>query len=180
MRTSVMLFLACLLGPLSGLVAEASSFKTYSQGLGINLGVASGAGVSYRDLDTQSGWQWTGIVFKDPSESSATPVLFSAGFGLIKPIGVYSIPGWLDVMLYLQGSLATNGSWGLEKTPKSLSGMVGLSGSYGFEFLLWDHLSFNFEVAQTGGAELPSDRKQPWGYQYFAVVYPQFALYFRY
>lgn len=180
MRTLRIILFLCFLGPVSGIAAEVASFKTFSQGLGVNLGLASGFGVSYRNLDRNFGWQWTGIVYKDPSESTTTPVSFSGGLGLIKPIGVYPLVEWLDVMLYLQGALVTNGTWGLERTADSLNGMVGFSGSYGFEFLFWNHLSFNFDVAQTVGASLDSDRKGPWETSIAAFVSPQVALYFRY
>lgn len=180
MRIHRLFLLLCMLGPLSGLVAEVASFKTFSQGLGVNLGLASGLGVSYRDLDRNGGWQWTGIVYKNPSGSTSTPVAFSGGLGLIKPIGVYPLVEWLDVMLYLQASVVTSGTWGLERKAESLNGMAGVSGSYGFEFLFWDHLSFNFDVAQTVGASLQSDRKGPWQPSFMAIVSPQVALYFRY
>lgn len=178
-KFSPFLFIALLLGA-APTFSDPLSFDEYSDSLGVNVGMASGIGFSYRSLNSHEGWQVTGIAFKQDAGRDSTYLNYFVGAGRIFPLGVFRITDWLDNMFYLQASVESGGTFTVSSHSTKTNVLVGASLSYGLEWLFWDHFSFNFEVATTAAAGYPATSSWASYVEPIVQITPQGAVYFRY
>lgn len=110
-------------------------------GLGVGLGLVSGIGFSYRNLESTGGWSTTGIAFYNKDSYT---LYWDLGGAWFFPLGQHHFTAGFDTTPYLFWAAGLAGYNGLQS---GLSSYVASSGpGLGLELLLFDHLSINFEA----------------------------------